>query len=65
MSTDEEPDQPLRTVTDGYFGAPNVQMDVIGWVIFLALMVVLLPLLPFVALFWLVSKIGERTAPGA
>ncbi|WP_136717093.1 DUF7535 family protein [Halorientalis salina] len=56
---DEPPHQELQTVTRSYLGQPNMAMDVVGWVIFLLLLVVILPLLPFFVLFWLISKTFE------
>ena len=49
----------LRTVTPGSTTHPNAEMDFIGWAIFLGLLVLVLPLLPFVAAIWLVSKAVE------
>ncbi len=62
MSSEEPSDAPrerLRTVTPSYLGRPDLEMDVVGWGMFLLLLVVVLPLLPFFALFWLVSKTIE------
>jgi len=53
---DDDDREPLRTVTPSWLGGPNIEMDIFGWLIFLILLVVLLPVLPFVALLWLVSK---------
>jgi len=57
----------LRTVTEPYTSRPDVEMDVIGWLIGLVLVVVVLPLLPFLLLFWLASKtvqfVGEQVTP--
>lgn len=36
-------------------------MDVIGWGHFLALLVLLMPLLPFLVIVWAVSKVLEWT----
>jgi len=51
-----QPGEQLRTVTRSYLGRPDLEMDVVGWTMFLLLLVVIVPLLPFFALFWLVSK---------
>jgi hypothetical protein len=56
---EEPPHEQLRTVTRSYLGRPDLEMDVVGWGIFLILLVVIVPLLPFFALFWLVSKTFE------
>ena len=50
----------IRTVTPEYFGHPDVEMDVLGWSLFLGLAVLLVPLLPFIAIVWLISKLTER-----
>ena len=62
MSSEESSDshrERLRTVTPSYLGRPDLEMDVVGWGMFLLLLIVVLPLLPFFALFWLVSKVIE------
>jgi len=46
----------MGTVTPSYFGRPDMEMDSIGWVIFLALLVLLAPLLPFFLIGWMVMK---------
>ncbi|WP_137283753.1 DUF7535 family protein [Halorussus salinisoli] len=38
---------------------PNSEMGVIGYVIAAGVAVVLLPILPFVAVLWLVAQLGE------
>lgn len=50
----------IRTVTPATGGRPNVEMDLIGWSVFLGLVVLLVPLLPFIAIVWLISKLAER-----
>jgi len=62
MSSEEPSDsarERLRTVTPSYLGRPDLEMDVVGWGMFLLLLVIVLPLLPFFALFWLISKTIE------
>ncbi|AQL43027.1 hypothetical protein BV210_09990 [Halorientalis sp. IM1011] len=58
--------EPLRTVTEPYTSRPDMEMDVIGWLIALVLVVVVLPLVPFLLLFWLASKtvefVGRQTS---
>ena len=56
---DESTRDGLRTVTPSYLGRPDLEMDVVGWGMFLILLVIVLPLLPFFVLFWLVSKTIE------
>lgn len=49
-----------RTVTPPYFGRPDTEMTVIGIAYFLGLLVLLVPLLPFLAIIWLMSKVMDR-----
>jgi uncharacterized membrane protein YhdT len=46
-----------RTVTPSTGYRPDVEMDVIGWSIFLGLVFLLLPLLPFIVIIWVVTKL--------
>lgn len=50
----------LPTVTHRYVPRPDGEMNVIGWLMFALLLVLLIPLLPFVAVAWLAAKLGER-----
>lgn len=58
----EEPSGPAersyRTVTPAYFGRRDREMDVIGWAYFLGILVLLVPLLPFVVVLWLGEKVA-------
>jgi Na+-transporting methylmalonyl-CoA/oxaloacetate decarboxylase gamma subunit len=38
-------------------------MDIIGWGMALGLVVLVMPLLPFIIIVWLISKVVERVAP--
>lgn len=51
-----------RTVTPGYRSRPDTEMNIIGLTYFLGLVVLLVPLLPFIALVWLISKFIEFVA---
>lgn len=65
MSESEEPGkltQAYRTVSPGYKSHPDAEMDTIGWAVFLGMVVLFLPLLPFVVLVWLLSKMLEFLA---
>ena len=56
----------LRTVTPSYRGRPDSEMTTIGIAYFLGLVVLLIPLLPFIVVVWIVSKITgflARKAP--
>ena len=55
--------EPLRTVTPPSTTHPNESMDVIGWAIFLGLVVVLTPLIPIVAVIWLLAKAQDALRP--
>ena len=52
-----------RTVTPEYVGREDVEMDVVGWGLFLGLVVLLVPLLPFLVIIWLVGKVLDATFP--
>jgi len=58
------PTRVLGTVGPGYRDRPDAEMDTIGWAIFLGLLVLLVPLLPFLVIVWVVSKVVEAVAPG-
>ncbi|WP_433628625.1 DUF7535 family protein [Halomicrococcus sp. NG-SE-24] len=63
--SDEEPGavkKTIRTVTPYYRGRPDTEMTTIGIVYFLGLVVLLVPLLPFLLIVWLVSKLTGRAA---
>lgn len=67
MSKDESEDpgalkEALRTVTPGYRGHRDTEMDAIGWTIFVGLVVVMLPLLPVLVVVWLLTKAFDRAA---
>ena len=51
-----------RTVTPGYDSHSDDGMNAIGWAIGLGLVVLLVPLLPFIAIVWGVSKVIEAIA---
>jgi hypothetical protein len=47
----------LRTVTPSYLGREDREMDVIGWGLFLGILILLVPLLPFMIIVWGISKL--------
>lgn len=49
----------LRTVTPGSRPHRDVSMDTFGWVLFLGMIVILVPLIPFLVLTWVLLKIGR------
>ena len=63
MAADDDPsalERRQRTVTKPYRGREDVEMDFVGWAIFAGLLVVMLPLLPFVAVLWVVARLLGR-----
>jgi hypothetical protein len=48
-----------RTVSPRYEGRPLLEMDLIGWSMLLGLLILLVPLLPFVVLVWAITKVLE------
>mgnify|MGYP006287578265 FL=1 len=55
--------EPLRTVTPPSRTHPDASMDVIGWLIFLGMVVLILPVLPFIVVVWLLAKAGDALTP--
>ncbi len=55
--------EPLRTVTPPSGTHPDAQMDVIGWLIFLGLLILLLPVLPLLLVVWLISRVSDALSP--
>ncbi|WP_158058469.1 DUF7535 family protein [Halorussus halophilus] len=49
----------MRTVTPPYRGRPDAEMTTIGLAYFLGLVILLIPLLPFLLLVWVISKAIE------
>jgi len=68
MSEEEEPDPlfplPFRTVTPPSDTRPDPGMDAIGWGMLAGLLVILLPLLPFMIIVWVIAKVTESLSPG-
>ncbi|WP_459193673.1 DUF7535 family protein [Halosimplex sp. J119] len=68
MSDASESDDPgaakklLRTVTPGTGPRPDAEMDSIGWALFLGLVILLVPLLPFLIVGWLFTKVLDFLA---
>lgn len=66
MSDAETPSLPSRvykTVTPETGTRPDVEMDIIGWSMFLALLMLMLPLLPFLAIVYVVTKLLDFVTP--
>lgn len=51
----------MRTVTPEYFGRPDREMNTIGWGVFLGLVVLLLPMLPFMIIVWVIARLTGHT----
>jgi hypothetical protein len=56
--------EPLRTVTPPYAGRPDSEMNLVGWAMFAILLVLLIPLGPFILLAWLLSRLSGRWLTG-
>lgn len=61
MSSNGENGGRIHSVTPEYFGRPDREMDIIGWVIFTGLIVLLVPLLPFLIIVWVIDRLTNRT----
>jgi hypothetical protein len=57
----EPPASNVHSATPSYLGRPDMEMNLIGWGMFVLLLVILVPLAPFIALLWVLSKL---TRPG-
>jgi hypothetical protein len=63
QDADEEPALPkkvLRTVTPGTRGHRDPGMDVVGWGMLLGMLILLVPLLPFLLIVWVFTKVFDR-----
>jgi hypothetical protein len=45
-----------RSVSPRYESRGNAEMDSIGWAVFLGILVLLVPLLPFLAVVWVLER---------
>ncbi|AUV80501.1 hypothetical protein C2R22_01540 [Salinigranum rubrum] len=45
-----------RSVSPRYQSHPNAEMDSIGWAVFLGMLVLFVPLLPFLVIVWLLAR---------
>lgn len=62
MSTSEDDgaiEETLRTVTPLTTEGPNLQMNVVGYLVLLPILFLLLPLLPFALLYLVLTKGGK------
>lgn len=57
------PRRVVRSVTPPYRGRSDAEMNAIGWAYGLGLLILLVPLLPFLIIVWVISKLLDRVAP--
>jgi hypothetical protein len=62
MSAPEPAKRVLRTVSPPYRGRPDAEMTTIGWLLFVGMLFVLVPLLPFLVIVWLLTKVADYIA---
>ncbi|MDG5778733.1 hypothetical protein VB779_18850 [Haloarculaceae archaeon H-GB11] len=60
MSTTPSQQEQGATVGQSRGFHPDTGMNVIGWLVFLPMLFVLIPLLPFILLYWLLTKLLDR-----
>jgi hypothetical protein len=65
----EKVKRPIRTVTDPVTGRPDAEMDIIGWLIVIPLVILALPILPLIVVYvfvsWLIDALrGRGPEPG-
>jgi hypothetical protein len=58
----EETDDAYRSVSRPPAGRTNTEMSAIGWVILAGLVVLLLPVLPFLVVAWAVTRLTDYAA---
>lgn len=56
------PRKVIRTVTPAPRGHPDAEMNAIGWSMFLGVLVLLVPLLPFLAIGFVIVKLIDFVA---
>jgi hypothetical protein len=59
MSAESDSGEVVRSVSASRGPHPNAEMSAIGYLVFLPILVVLFPLLPLVAVYWLLAKLLE------
>lgn len=64
-TTDDSPGpvERIRSVSPLSRGRPDAEMDVIGWSIFLGLVILVLPLLPVLIVVWAITKVIDALDP--
>ena len=56
--SEEESGGVIRTVTSPYRSRADSEMSIMGMLLGLGLVIVMIPLLPFILIVWLLSKLG-------
>jgi hypothetical protein len=52
-----------RTLGEPFRSRPDAEMDVIGWSLFLGMLILLVPLLPVLLLVWVITKVLDAVTP--
>lgn len=60
--SEEESGGLIRTVTKPYRSRPDSEMSIMGMLLGLGLIMIMIPLLPFIAIIWILSKLGALGA---
>ena len=58
--SEEEEGGFIRTVTEPYHSRADEEMNIIGMLYGLDLIMVLIPLIPFIVLIWIIGKLTRR-----
>ena len=56
--SEEESGSVIRTVTAPYRSRADSEMSIIGMLLGLGLVIVMIPLIPFILVYWLLSKLS-------
>lgn len=56
-------DPVYRTLGKPFRARADAEMDAVGWTIFLGMVILFIPLLPFIVLVWLITKLLDAVAP--
>lgn len=59
----EEPGRVIRTVTAPYRSRADSEMSIVGLLLGLGMVIVLIPLLPFILVIWVLSKLASLGSP--
>ena len=63
-AADESTLEPVyRTLGKPFRARADAEMDAIGWTIFLGMVILFVPLLPFILLIWVITKVLDAVAP--